>query len=308
VPYLRSVDDRWSRDPRVNPGSASWGPLVRSQRTVARAFGLPDVARLDLSSRHASGGLKTAIATSSRGARATLSGASFTSRLGLTSRWSYPTGTRHPLDSAPSASRSVRSASPADPFAAAVTAAKKVPASGRAVVIARSAEGLNAMLARQILTSRTAPLLLTSPNGLPRVTRVELARRAPKTAYVLDSTSRVRAVVERQLKALGVRTVVRLAAGDRYETSVAIARASGVPKGRDVLVVNGTDYRRIDSVTRYAASSGRPVLLVRASALPPTVAAYLKEQRPRRTTVSGPVASVSNAVLRAVPNGVRTKR
>src|SRR5690606_5358082 len=50
VPYLRSVDDPWSLDSR-NP-RASWEKVV-SGVALAAAFGLSDVARLDLSRRTA---------------------------------------------------------------------------------------------------------------------------------------------------------------------------------------------------------------------------------------------------------------
>jgi len=96
-PYLRSVDDHWSRDKRYNPSFAAWGPRARTQQQVAKAFALPDVVRLDLTSRNASGAVRTAKAWSSKGAYAVLSGATFSQRLALTSRWNFVTGTTDPM-------------------------------------------------------------------------------------------------------------------------------------------------------------------------------------------------------------------
>lgn len=87
VPYLKSVDDHWSTLKKYNPAHATWGPYERSQKTVAAAFGLKNVARLDLSSRYVSGALKSATAYSSTGKKATLTVGTFVARLALTSNW-----------------------------------------------------------------------------------------------------------------------------------------------------------------------------------------------------------------------------
>ncbi|HHU09606.1 MAG TPA: SpoIID/LytB domain-containing protein [Intrasporangiaceae bacterium] len=84
LPYLRSVDDPWSLRPS-NP-RASWS-VQRDMAALATAFRLPDVVSLNLSRRHVSGGLATAVATSSTGATAQLGGETFRSRLGLHSTY-----------------------------------------------------------------------------------------------------------------------------------------------------------------------------------------------------------------------------
>jgi SpoIID/LytB domain protein len=93
VSYLRSVDDHWSLDPKYDSSFALWGPKVRTQSTVASAFGLPNVVRLDLSDRYASGSVRTAKAWSSTGVMKTLAGGTATSRLSLLSRWFQVPGT-----------------------------------------------------------------------------------------------------------------------------------------------------------------------------------------------------------------------
>jgi len=85
LPYAVSTDDHWSMDPSV-PWS-SWIPRVRTQAKVAAAFGLPNVVRLDLSARTAGGAVKTAVAYSSTGATASITGETFRSRLALPSTW-----------------------------------------------------------------------------------------------------------------------------------------------------------------------------------------------------------------------------
>jgi hypothetical protein len=80
-------------DPKYDSSFALWGPKVRTQSTVASAFGLPNVVRLDLSDRYASGSVRTAKAWSSTGVMKTLAGGTATSRLSLLSRWFQVPGT-----------------------------------------------------------------------------------------------------------------------------------------------------------------------------------------------------------------------
>nr|WP_257907366.1 hypothetical protein [Janibacter limosus] len=64
VPYLRGVADSWSTT-ADNP-RRTWSASVTSAR-LASAFGLPDVASLDLSERTSAGTVRQALATSSAG-------------------------------------------------------------------------------------------------------------------------------------------------------------------------------------------------------------------------------------------------
>lgn len=84
LPYLRSVDDRWSLHSR-NPNS-SWTANV-SQSAMRSAFGLPDVARVVVSSRSDGNAAQRVTAYSSDGRTATITGEQLRSRLGLKSTW-----------------------------------------------------------------------------------------------------------------------------------------------------------------------------------------------------------------------------
>lgn len=128
--YLRSVDDKWSLNPKYN-SNASWGPRVRSQAEVAKAFGLPNVVRLDLNTRYGSGAVKTAKAWSSSGAVASISGVSLVNKLKLTSRWYWTTATQFSIAAtAPQASQN-------SPAVVRGTITPAVPAAGRTVTIRR---------------------------------------------------------------------------------------------------------------------------------------------------------------------------
>ena len=85
LPYASTVEDRWSTAASV-PWS-TWIPRVRTQAQVAAAFGLSNVARIDLGDRFPSGAVRTAKAWSSTGVLATVRGDVLRSRLGLPSTW-----------------------------------------------------------------------------------------------------------------------------------------------------------------------------------------------------------------------------
>lgn len=76
-PYFRSVPDEWSLIPDAAVRHSAWEPRNRVQSVLAAAFGLDDVATLDFSSRYVSGSVKTVVATSTTGVKASLSGEKF---------------------------------------------------------------------------------------------------------------------------------------------------------------------------------------------------------------------------------------
>lgn len=322
-PWLKSVDDHWSRDAKYNPGFSSWGPLVRTQAVVASAFGLKDVVRLTVSASNASGSPRTITATSSSGATATLSGSAMTARLSLTSHWHYRTGDVDPMAPRPAkpapstpAPTSPTPAAPApttppalakDPIAASVAASASVPLASRTIVIAAvpSATAVDQWVAMPLASSLRAPMLYTLPVGMSRAVAAEIHRRTPTTAYLIGSTTSVPQLIEQQLRKAGVTAIIRISAADRYSMSVAVASAMRTPKGRSVMVVNGRDTKSLNAVAPIAARTGRPVLLVRATSVPFGVGAFLSTHKPRTTTVSGPVGQVSDSVIRLLPNAVR---
>jgi stage II sporulation protein D len=86
VPYLVSVDDKWSVDPSVNPGYARWQRSVPLAK-VASAFGLADVTSVKVTARDRSGAAVTVTATASDGTTANLPGTTVKSKLGLPAPW-----------------------------------------------------------------------------------------------------------------------------------------------------------------------------------------------------------------------------
>ncbi len=86
-PWARSVDDHWSLNPKINPGWSAWNPRVRPQVLFAAAFGLPNVVKVQVTSRYISGAVRTITGWSSTGVRRVVSGSQMEARLRLPSSY-----------------------------------------------------------------------------------------------------------------------------------------------------------------------------------------------------------------------------
>ena len=86
VPFVASVPDPWSLDPILNPRFARWERSV-AQSVIATAFGLPNVATLEIASRNPTGTVGVILGTSAEGVVAQLTGEAFRSKSKLPSAW-----------------------------------------------------------------------------------------------------------------------------------------------------------------------------------------------------------------------------
>jgi SpoIID/LytB domain protein len=87
--YTQSVADTASVDAALNPRFASW-KATTSQQLVAAAFGLPNVAQLEIISRNTAGAVTWIKGTSSEGVSQMVRGDTFRSRAKLPSPWFTP--------------------------------------------------------------------------------------------------------------------------------------------------------------------------------------------------------------------------
>lgn len=161
VPYLRGRYDRPSLS-ATNPRRA-WTKEI-SGRALAAAFGLGDVARLDLSSRDSGHGVRTAVATDSAGRTSTLTGTALRRSLGLSSTQVWRAG-RRTAGTGPSA------------LAAAVARGRYPRARTIVLTSAYPSDLAHLLVAQPIARAHGAPLLLTGRSTLPRATVAELDRR-----------------------------------------------------------------------------------------------------------------------------------
>ena len=301
VPYLRSVPDPWSAG-GGNP-LASW-TRTRTQAQVAAAFGLPDVASLDLSDRTAGGSVRSAVATSSDGRSVRVSGPALISRLGLPARWlARPSSRVADAATAPAGwGTALAAARSVDPQAPATV----VVAGGSATSVTAEA-AVAATLARHL----RAPLVLVPQDSVPPAVKAFVAARHTGRLVVVGGTDTVPAAIAAALAGSKI-TVTRIAGADRYETAALVARQVGAP-ARLAVVAPGEDATLATTVAAaaVAAASGRPLLLVRpsgvpaATAVPTATANAYRTLRIRSAVCGGGPAELPDAVVAAVPGCVR---
>jgi len=141
-----------------------------------------------------------------------------------------------------------------------------------------------------LAAAKNGPLLLSTGDTLPAVTRTEIARVLPagRTVYVLGSTAAVPASVATQLTMLGY-TVDRLGGPDRYGTAVKVADALGDPG--TVLLASGGNYPDALAAGPAAASAHGVVLLTTGATLGPTATAYLGSHPGTVYAIGGPAVT-----------------
>jgi SpoIID/LytB domain protein len=268
VSYLRGVGDSYSL--RTSNPLRTWRQVTNGS-SMAQAFRLSDVARLDLRSRTTNGGIRWAKATSASGATSTISGDQFRTIVASGSAYSSrvnSTMIKH----------ETQRLSGSDRYATAAAVAKTVAAGATSVVVA-SGEGLpDASVAGPLAATVNAPLLLTKPGGLPAATQSELTRRgsAVKTAYVIGSSAVVGDAVVKQLRDRGM-SVVRLGGSTRYSTAAKVAQEIAKHRTVTAAVIAGGDGI-VDAVSASgpAAALREPILLTPVSSLAWSTESQLK--------------------------------
>lgn len=142
------------------------------------------------------------------------------------------------------------------------------------------------------------PLLLVQPNRLPAVTAAELSRLRPGRIVVLGGTGAVNDGVLAALRPHATSgSVTRLAGIDRYETAIAISRATTPGPVSTVYVATGRAFADGLAGSPPGARAGVPLLIVNPAGLSPAVAAELRRLDPTRIVVLGGSGAVPDAVV-----------
>ena len=290
LPYLQSVSDPYSL--RSNVPYSSWAPRERTQAQVASAFGLKDVVRIDLSARTAGGGVRTAVAYSSAGASASLTGESLRTKLSLPATWVW------------------RAVETRTGDATTIAAAVAARSSAADVVLAPSNSPVMVAVASSLAAQKGWPLLLTSPSAASAAAKDELARRGAlraTTVHAVGTEANLSAAALASFDAVPGVTVARVTGADASAVSVAAAQLAGYAPGRPAVVVSRTDATSAASASGMAAGMDRPLLVVPGgTAASDVVAAYLADElKPTSTVVVGATTAVDDAVLASLPAASR---
>ena len=284
LPYLRSVSDPWSV--RSSNPNASWRTVITGG-SLASAFGLSDVAKLDLHDRTAGNGVDVATATSAAGASATIDGESLRSRLGLKGTW-----VRHLVSRVDGANR----------YDVAANVAKRISVSATSAVIAsgESAAVFDASVSGPLSAAVDGPLLLTAKGALPAPTMAELDRRKAslKTVYIVGGAGSVSEAVRTQLEQryAGL-TVTRIAGASRYEVAENVAKEIKARHSvSTVIVASGTAIADALGASGPASALGYPILLTYRDSVPADTLGALDATGATIAHIVGGEASVAPAV------------
>lgn len=126
---------------------------------------------------------------------------------------------------------------------------------------------------------------------------------APLPVTVVGGTGVVPAALEHRLGRVGG-SAGRLAGADRYATAVALARSSHPDGSPEVVLASGEGFPDALVAGPLAGSLDAPLLLARATTLPPAVAAELARLAPQRITVVGGPGVVGDPVVAAAQAAV----
>jgi glucose/arabinose dehydrogenase/putative cell wall-binding protein len=143
------------------------------------------------------------------------------------------------------------------------------------------------------------PILLVRPDALPGATKTELGRLKPQRIVVLGGTAAVNATVATQLDVYTAGQVQRRAGADRYETAVAVSRASFGSADR-VFIATGANFPDGLAGGPAGALTRAPLLLVRPDSLPTSVRGELLRLDPSRVTILGGPNAVNESVRAAI--------
>ncbi len=168
------------------------------------------------------------------------------------------------------------------------------------VVAGTQASIVDGLVAGPFAASRNAPVLLSARDALPAATRDEIRRRAPSKVWLVGGTGVLGTALSRELRALGVQDVQRLAGDDRYETAAAVARA--MPDSSRAVLASGEQAHLVDAAAAggAAAATDQPVLLTTRKKLPSATRSTIIDRQVTRTTIVGGTAAVAEATAEQV--------
>jgi putative cell wall-binding protein len=167
-------------------------------------------------------------------------------------------------------------------------------ASAGAAVIARADDYPDALAASALAANVGGPVLLSTTEGMPPATVLELQRLGVSRVVLVGGGSALSDDVAQQAMRLGL-TVERISGPTRFETAALISERVGSVEGHAFLA---TGQQFADALAASAPSSflTRPILLTATDSLPPVTVEALRAVEVTRVTVLGGGSAVTAAV------------
>lgn len=166
--------------------------------------------------------------------------------------------------------------------------------SAATVVLARADDYADALGGGPLAGQLDGPLLLTGQDGLHDATAAEISRLAATRAVLMGGRNALSDQVERDLEAIGVTEVVRLAGATRFDTARLAAERLG--PGPVYLAQGRTGWPDAVAVSALAAFQSRPILLTERDQLPDETRRALRALSADQAVIVGGQAVVANAV------------
>lgn len=160
----------------------------------------------------------------------------------------------------------------------------------------------DALSAAPLAKKYNAPILLTSTNNLPSVTKQSLENLKVKTVFIIGGTGVIPTSIDDELIQMGI-TPDRIAGLDRYETSIEIAKRLSSPS--ELIVTTGEDYPDALSIAPIAGAKQIPIILVPKGSLPQAVKSYIAAQGIHKTYIVGDASIIEDSVYNQFPNPER---
>lgn len=282
VPYARSADDPWSLKPK-NSEYAIWKPQTRPQADVAELFDLPDVVQLDLSNRLTGGAVAKAVATSSSGKTASISGEKLRTALSLPSAFIARSASPQPTSATSlSASLSAGRGSPvvvqASDTSVVALASAFAGVAGRPLRV-MPGSGPDAAARKALRSARSITVVGTFPAGglkaLSRLAKVNRVTAPNAAALSLTLAARV--------KQSSRRPVFVVPAGN---TAAMASAAMGAVRSRGYLLAVGKQPSQ--AMVKWVGANGkRSIVVASKKELPNSAVGTLR--RPARIGAEDPV-------------------
>jgi putative cell wall-binding protein/Tol biopolymer transport system component len=189
-----------------------------------------------------------------------------------------------------------------DRFATAVEVSRDAFAQPDQVLRVHLATGLefpDALAAGAAAADVDGPVLLTTRDSLPEVTRDELRRLQPQEVVLVGGQAAIGPEVEAAVAddpEIGA-SVRRVEGADRFATAAALARSAFFEGATSAYIATGEQFADALAGVPAAGEDGAPLLLVTASAVPQVTHDALRDLGVERAVVLGGQAAVSDAVL-----------
>lgn len=177
-------------------------------------------------------------------------------------------------------------------FETAVAITEKAGTGNKTALIVNGASYSDALAVGPAAYSQGYPILLVQNDNIPQETKDALITYGIENIVIIGGTSVVSEVVATELSKLpGIQEIERVAGGDRFETSVEVAKRF-FPDSDNIIIANGSDSSMVDAVG--ASALGKPIVFVNDREVRPQVQAYIEGKQ--SLTIIGGKKAVPEAI------------